>query len=333
VSGLLAVVGTGIKAVGHLTADARAWITSADEVHYVAADPLTEATIRGLAPRAQSLSRFYAVGKARHETYEAMTQSLLAPVRAGRTVCAAFYGHPGVFVYPSHDAIRRARAEGLRAIMEPGVSAEDCLFADLGFDPAVVGCAQYEVTDFLVYRRRPDPSAAMILWQIGVVGDLTWNPGRTNADNLRVLVAELAPLYGDDHVVVVYEAPQLPTCAPRIDHVRLADLPRHAADHRVDAVRAAARASGRRPRDGAPARPRPAAVRTRRTPMSLDRLAAIHAPPPIAPIRTREDLIDALGRAAELEHAIMAQYLYAAFSLDVTAPGCRRPTARPSAAS
>lgn len=55
--------------------------------------------------------------------------------------------------------------------------------------------------------------------------------------------------------------------------------------------------------------------------MSLAGIAALHAPPPIAPIRTREDLIDALGRAAELEHAIMAQYLYAAFSLDVTAPG------------
>ncbi|MBK7073221.1 MAG: hypothetical protein IPH44_13045 [Myxococcales bacterium] len=55
--------------------------------------------------------------------------------------------------------------------------------------------------------------------------------------------------------------------------------------------------------------------------MSLASIAAVLAPPPIAPIRTREDLIDALGRAAELEHAIMAQYLYAAFSLDVTAPG------------
>jgi hypothetical protein len=154
-----------------------------------------------------------------------MTQSLLAGARAGRTVCAAFYGHPGVFVWPSHDAIRRARAEGIRAIMEPGVSAEDCLFADLGLDPAVVGCAQYEATDFLVYRRRPDPSAALIVWQIGAVGDLAWNPGRTNADNVRVLVEELAATYGLDHIVVVYEAAQLPTCAPTILHVRLADLP------------------------------------------------------------------------------------------------------------
>jgi hypothetical protein len=140
-------------------------------------------------------------------------------------VCAAFYGHPGVFVWPSHDAIRRARAEGIRAIMEPGVSAEDCLFADLGLDPALVGCAQYEATDFLVYRRRPDPSAALIVWQIGAVGDLAWNPGRTNADNVRVLVEELAQTYGLDHVVVVYEAAQLPTCLPTILHVRLADLP------------------------------------------------------------------------------------------------------------
>lgn len=224
-TGLLVVVGTGIKAVGHMTLDARAWIASAHEVHYVTTDPITEQVIRGLAPAALSLARFYEVGRERHATYEAMTQTMLAGARAGRTVCAAFYGHPGVFVYPSHEAIRRARAEGIRAIMEPGVSAEDCLFADLGLDPAVVGCAQYEATDFLVYRRRPDPSAGLILWQIGAVGDFAWNPGRTNADNVRVLADELARTYGRDHVVVVYEAAQLPTCLPTILNVRLADLP------------------------------------------------------------------------------------------------------------
>lgn len=225
-SGLLVVVGTGIKAVGHMTLDARAWIGSADEVHYVATDPITEHAIRALQPAARSLSCFYAPGRPRHETYEAMTRTILDGARAGRTVCAAFYGHPGVFVYPSHEAIRRARAEGIRAVMEPGVSAEDCLFADLGLDPAVVGCAQYEATDFLIYRRRPDPTAALILWQIGAIGDLAWNPGRTSADNLRVLVAALAATYGLDHTVVVYEAAQLPTCAPTILHLPLADLPR-----------------------------------------------------------------------------------------------------------
>ena len=120
-SGLLVVVGTGIKAIGHLTHDARAWIARADVVHYVTADAITTQEIHTLNPRAESLARFYAIGRPRHDTYEAMTQAILAGVRAGQTVCAAFYGHPGVFVYPSHDAIRRARAEGLRAINSMGL--------------------------------------------------------------------------------------------------------------------------------------------------------------------------------------------------------------------
>lgn len=49
-------------------------------------------------------------------------------------------------------------------------------------------------------------------------------------------------------------------------------------------------------------------------------LATVAAAPPIPPITTREDLIDALGLAAELEHAIMCMYLYAALSLDRASP-------------
>jgi Ferritin-like len=45
-------------------------------------------------------------------------------------------------------------------------------------------------------------------------------------------------------------------------------------------------------------------------------LALVVPRPAIPPIATREDLIDTLFMAAELEHAIMVQYLYAAFSVD-----------------
>lgn len=48
---------------------------------------------------------------------------------------------------------------------------------------------------------------------------------------------------------------------------------------------------------------------------SLDRVLAV---PPLPPIATREELIDTLFFAAEIEHAIMCQYLYAAFSIDRT---------------
>ena len=65
---------------------------------------------------------------------------MLAPIRRGIRLCAVVYGHPGVFVYASHEAVRRCRLEGLPARMLPGISAEDCLLADLGVDPGVRGC-------------------------------------------------------------------------------------------------------------------------------------------------------------------------------------------------
>lgn len=52
--------------------------------------------------------------------------------------------------------------------------------------------------------------------------------------------------------------------------------------------------------------------------MNAAELAVVREPPAIPEIATREDLIDALMHAAEIEHAIMCQYLYAAFSIDRT---------------
>jgi hypothetical protein len=50
------------------------------------------------------------------------------------------------------------------------------------------------------------------------------------------------------------------------------------------------------------------------------RLAAVLTAPPIPPIGTREEIIDVLSAAAELEHAIMCQYLFAALSIDRASP-------------
>jgi hypothetical protein len=149
-----------------------------------------------------------------------MVEAILEPVRAGKRVCAAFYGHPGVFVLPSHEAIARARAEGFDAEMFPGVSAEDCLVADLGVDPAVNGMQSYEAGDFL--RRRPatEPTAALVLWQIGVAGASTYS-ARASAPALGELVELLLERYPAGHEAVVYEASSYPRVAPFVRHVRL----------------------------------------------------------------------------------------------------------------
>lgn len=97
-------------------------------------------------------------------------QVMLQDVRGGKNVLGIFYGHPGVFVSPSHRALAIARSEGYKAKMLPGVSAEDYLFADLEFDPSVHGCATFEATELLIREKPLNPMMHNIIWQVGAVG-------------------------------------------------------------------------------------------------------------------------------------------------------------------
>jgi hypothetical protein len=173
-----------------------------------------------------------------------MVERMLAPLSAGKQVCVAFYGHPGVFVKPAHEAIRRARAAGHEAVMLPGVSAEDCLIADVGFDPGERGCQSFEATDFLVRHRRFDPTSALLLWQIGAIGVADfraaeyWNP-----HGVAVLAEVLGETYGADHEVVVYEASPYPIVEPVMHRCPLATLAR-APPRRVERRRVHTRGGG-----------------------------------------------------------------------------------------
>jgi hypothetical protein len=222
VSGSLVVVGAGIG-FARITLEARAAIAAADEVLYLVPDPVSASGIEALNPSARSLHGFYEEGASHHAAYERMTEAILEPVRAGKRVCAAFYGHPGVFVLPSHEAISRARVEGFAASMQPGVSAEDCLVADLGVDPGVNGLQSYEAGDFL--RRRPaiEPTTALVLWQIGVVGART-QTANISAPALPELVELLVARYPTGHRAVVYEASSYPGVVPIVRDVRLDEL-------------------------------------------------------------------------------------------------------------
>jgi len=224
--GTLTVIGLGIAGPAHVTAESLAALADAERVFFLVADPLTRAWLLTLRPRAENLADAYARGKSRDLSYDEMVARILAPVRAGRRVCAAFYGHPGVFATPPHTAVRQARAEGFAARMLPAVSAEDCLFADLGVDPSESGCASFEATDFLLRRRRFDPTSALVLWQIGLVGvEDVRDAELWSANGLTALTEVLLETYRPRHDVIVYEASTLPIVAPKIVRVALARLP------------------------------------------------------------------------------------------------------------
>jgi hypothetical protein len=221
--GSLAVVGTGIEAMGQMTPAARTEIENADSVFYVVSDPLTPKALAELNPSAQSLDGLYAVGKHRLRSYAAMVERVLRDVRRGLRVCFVLYGHPGVFALPAHAAVRLARAEGFRAKMLPAVSADACLIADLGIDPSA-GLQTYEATDFLVRRRSVDPAVGLVLWQVGVVGRFDLPAGGVDRQKLRVLVEVLSEIYPRGHRGILYEASVLPGFDPAIETVALRRL-------------------------------------------------------------------------------------------------------------
>jgi uncharacterized protein YabN with tetrapyrrole methylase and pyrophosphatase domain len=219
--GSLVVVGIGIRLAQQCTPEARYHIERADCVYALCGDPICSRWLETLNSNTVSLHQLYGVGRARDETYRMMTAAILDGVRAGKRVCAVFYGHPGVFVTPSHAAIVRARSEGFEAYMLPAISAEDCLFADLDIDPGVLGCQSYEATDFFLHARKFDSTAVLILWQIAVVADQSLLEFESDPRRIRLLADVLMQDYPPDHVVTVYEAATLPMSHPTLQRVRL----------------------------------------------------------------------------------------------------------------
>ncbi|MCQ9156795.1 SAM-dependent methyltransferase [Acidomonas methanolica] len=220
----LIVAGTGIGGSGQMTVETIEIIKISGAVPYVVADPIIDDYLIKLNKNSRSMSNFYKYGKPRLRTYHDMVNSIIDDLSRNELVCAVFYGHPGVFCYPSHEAVIKARELGHEAKMIPAISAEDCLFSDLNIDPSRNGCQSFEATDFLLKNRTVDIHSSVILWQIGVVGQL--NPtADVNRHGLSVLASKLSDIYGSHHFVTVYQAARNALDRPLMHRTKIMDLP------------------------------------------------------------------------------------------------------------
>ena len=222
--GILAVVGSGIKSGCDFTSEAISLIKHADKVFYCVADPVTEIYIKTLSPYAKDLYVFYSNDKERYHTYVQMAELLLHEVRKGLKVVAVYYGHPGVFVLPSHRAVQIARKQGLRAFLVPAVSALDCLVADVDFDPSFPGLQILEATDMLLRKRPILTDRHIVIWQVGCVG----NPGYRRQGYLKehfaVLLDYLEEFYSTDQEIIHYIGSQFPTVTSVIECIPLSQF-------------------------------------------------------------------------------------------------------------
>jgi uncharacterized protein YabN with tetrapyrrole methylase and pyrophosphatase domain len=207
----------------HISPISRSYIEQADIV-FSAGHPLIEMWLGEMNDNVQSLQPLYAEGKDRRRTYREMVETMMAQVRAGKKVVGAFYGHPGVFAWPPHKVIATAKAEGYAAHMEPGISAEDCLYAHLGIDPGNLGSQHFEASQFMFYKRNIDPTAYLILWQVGIAGDKSAARLSTGQAHRQIFVELLNEHYPLDHQVVLYECPTVATKQPKIQWIALGDF-------------------------------------------------------------------------------------------------------------
>lgn len=222
----LVLVGSGIKFMSHLTVEAKAYIQQSPKVLYLVNEPAMQQWIQQSNKNAESLDPLYTKYPLRLHCYRAITEYILETLRQEEHVCVVMYGHPAVFAQPGLAAVEQARKEGYYALILPGISAEDCLFADLLVDPGKQGCQSFEATDFLIRNRQIEPTSHLILWQVGVIGALGHAGEHNNTPGVFCLMKRLLRDYPENHPVFLYEAAQYPHFEPLIQEFPLIDLPR-----------------------------------------------------------------------------------------------------------
>jgi hypothetical protein len=88
----------------------------------------------------------------------------------------------------------------------------------------------------MLYRRRIDPSAYVILWQVGLAGDQSFTRFSTPEPYRQVLVDVLARDYDLAHEVILYRAATLPMHEPRVERLPLGKLPQAQIDQQATLV-------------------------------------------------------------------------------------------------
>ena len=145
-AGSLVCVGVGMTLGAHICPINKSHIEQADVVFSLMSNALVAQWIDEMNPDVRSLQPYYVEGERRNLSYQNMIDAMIEQVKAGKKVVGAFYGHPGVFSMVPHQAIKQCHQLGFDAMMLAGISAQDCLYADLAIDPGSYGCQDYEAS-------------------------------------------------------------------------------------------------------------------------------------------------------------------------------------------
>ncbi len=221
-----ALVGSGIKTLSHLTTEAKAYITEASKVLYLVNEPVMQEWLQENTKSSECLDDIYFSFEKRLDAYHAIAEKVIDEIKQHEFVCLVLYGHPTIFAAIGLDALALAKRQKIAIdhVTIPGISAMDCLFADLGVDPGDSGCYSIDVNDLLLFNKTIEPHSHLILWQIGMIGNCGKPSYNVSQQKLEYLKNYLYQCYPQNQPITLYEASLYPAMPPKIEESVLAKI-------------------------------------------------------------------------------------------------------------
>jgi hypothetical protein len=225
------IVGLGIVNVDQVTRETERVVRECNEVLYVDTGIATRQFLESLCPRVTSLyETSYAEGAHRLDAYSHMAARVVDAALDHPPVAFAVQGHPVVGVQAPFLIRDLAAALGLSVTVLPGVSAMDCLFAELMIDPCLFGLQMYEATDLLLRRRPLQPDVPALIWQVGAVETRLHTMCRSRPERFDGLRTHLLRFYPPTHVVSAVFASPHPLMKSQVIPFAIEAIGRHAAE-------------------------------------------------------------------------------------------------------
>lgn len=191
---------------------------------YLVNEPITKQWIEQYSKLSESLDSIYFSENDRQISYDKIRDKILAELETYNFITVVLYGHPTVFADPGLQSIIAAQKKSIETIILPGISIENCLYADLKVDPGQFGCFHVEATELLLYDKIIEPTAHLCIWQPGMIGNRSVPNSNQKSNHLKLLKLKLKKYYPDDHIAILYEAPMYPGVEPRIHKFSLSDI-------------------------------------------------------------------------------------------------------------
>lgn len=223
------IAGLGIRNIDQMTHEVERAIRRSREVLYVDTGVATRTYLEGLCPRVSPLyENSYQESGSRLSSYENMAARVVEAALDHPPVVFAMGGHPVVGADAPFLIRDAADALDLTVQVLPGISAMDCLFADLMIDPCVHGLQMFEATDLLLRRYPLQANVPALIWQIGVIETRLHSWRRSKAQRFDRFLSHVLQFYAPSHpVTAVFSSPH-PLMETQKLQFPLAKIARHA---------------------------------------------------------------------------------------------------------